>query len=79
MVFYDRSIYLLYIKVRGYLDRTYKHLYGIHGSVGEVSEMFPNNTILITMKNHIVCSKNGIVYDTFDPRNRETEDVWLVS
>ena len=47
--------------------------------IGEASEMFPNNTILITMKNYIVCSKNGIVYDTFDPRNREAEDVWLVS
>lgn len=64
--------------VRNYLDRTFKHLYNVYGNVGEVSGMFPNSTILITMKGHIVCSKNGIIYDTFDCRNREVEDVWLV-
>ena len=40
--------------------------------------MFPNNTLLITMSGHIVCSKNGIIYDTFDCRNRQVEYVWLV-
>ena len=64
--------------VRKYLDRTYKRLNGIYGTVGEVSGMFPNSTILITMRGHIVCSKNGIVYDTFDCRDREVENVWLV-
>lgn len=64
--------------VRNYLDRTYKRLYGIKGTVGEVSGMFPNNTLLITMNGHIVCSKNGVIYDTFDCRDREAEYVWLV-
>ena len=64
--------------VRNYLDRTYKRLNGVYGTVGEVSGMFPNNTLLITMKGHIVCSKNGIIYDTFDCRDREVENVWLV-
>ena len=64
--------------VRGYLDRTYKRLYGLQGSVGEISGMFPNNTLLITMNGHIVCSKNGIIYDTFDCRDRQIEDVWLI-
>lgn len=64
--------------VRNYLDRTYKRLYGIHGRVGYVSGMFPNSTLLITVPGHIVCSKQGIVYDTFDPREREVESVWLV-
>jgi hypothetical protein len=64
--------------VRGYLDRTYKRLYGLHGSVGKISGMFPNNTLLITMNGHIVCSKNGIIYDTFDCRDRQVEDVWLI-
>lgn len=49
-----------------------------NGTVGEVSGMFPNNTLLITMNWHIVCSKNGIIYDTFDCRNREAEYVWIV-
>ena len=65
--------------VINYLDRTYKRLEGIKGTVGQVSGMFPNNTLLITMTGHIVCSKNGIVYDTFDPRDREVENVWLVN
>ena len=43
--------------VRNYLDRTYQRLDGIYGSVGEVSAMFPNNTLLITMNGHITCSK----------------------
>ncbi len=64
--------------VINYLDKTYRRLNGTYGTVGEVSGMFPNNTLLITMKGHIVCSKNGIIYDTFDCRNRETEYVWLV-
>ena len=64
--------------VINYLDKTYKRLNGIHGLVGEVSAMFPNSTLLITMNGHIVCSKNGIIYDTFDCRNREVEYVWLV-
>ena len=64
--------------VRNYLDRTYKRLYGLQGTVGEISGMFPNNTLLITMRGHIVCSKNGVIYDTFDCRDREVESVWLV-
>ena len=64
--------------VRDYLDRTYERLEGLNGSVGEISGLFPNNTLLITMNGHIVCSKNGIIYDTFDCRDREVESVWLV-
>lgn len=64
--------------VRNYLDRTYQRLDGIYGSVGYVSGLFSHNVILITMNGHITCSKNGIIYDTFDCRNREVESVWLV-
>lgn len=64
--------------VINYLDKTFPRLYGIYGSIGEVSGMFPNSTLLITTRGHIVCSKNGIIYDTFDPRDRQAEFVWLV-
>ena len=70
--------------VRDYLDRTYQRLYGIKGDVGYVSGLFPTNTLLITMDGHITCSKpdrkTGMptIYDTFDCRDREVEDVWLV-
>ena len=63
--------------VIGYLDRIYKRLYE-KGSVGYVSSQYPNNTLLITMNGHIVCSKNGVIYDTFDCRDRQAEYVWLV-
>lgn len=64
--------------VINYLDRTYTRL-NEEGTVGYISSLYPNNTLLITMNGHIVCSKNGIIYDTFDCRNRIAEYVWLVS
>ena len=64
--------------VINYLDRTYERVEGIKGSVGYVSSLYPNNTLLITMQGHIVCSKNGVIYDTFDCRNRQAEYVWIV-
>lgn len=70
--------------VRNYLDRTYQRLYDVNGTVGYVSGMFPNNTLLITMNGHITCSKpdrktgRPTIYDTFDCRDREVESVWLV-
>ena len=36
-----------------YLDRTYRRLQGIYGSVGEVSAMFPNSILLITIFTNI--------------------------
>ena len=65
--------------VRSYLDRTYQRIGGIYGTVGEVAMAFPNSTLLITMNGHIVCSKNGVIYDTFDCRDRQAESVWLVN
>lgn len=64
--------------VINYLDRTYRRMNGIYGSVGEVSGRYPASTLLITMPGHITCSKNGIIYDTFDCRDRRVENVWLV-
>ena len=64
--------------VVNYLDRNYERINGIKGTVGYASGLFPNNTILITMRGHITCSKNGIIYDTFDCRDRELEYIWLV-
>lgn len=61
-----------------YLDKTFHRLYGIYGTIGEVSGAFPNNIILIASQSHIVCSLRGIVYDTFDPRHLKAEYVWLV-
>lgn len=67
-----------------YLDKNYKRVYDLPSmSVGQVSGMFPNNTVLISMQGHITCSKptvNGpTIYDTFDCRDRQAEFVWLVN
>ena len=64
--------------VRNYLDKTYKRIYGIKGSVGYIAGQYPNNILLITMRGHITCSKYGIIYDTYDCRDNEAEDVWIV-
>lgn len=36
------------------------------------------NNNFIGNNGHIVCSKNGIIYDTFDCRDRMVEYVWIV-
>lgn len=65
--------------VIGYLNRTFKRLNNVSGSVGHIAGLYPNNTLLITMPGHIVCAKAGVVYDTFDCRDRQAEGVWLVN
>ena len=64
--------------IQDYLDKRYFRIPHIKGTVGQISEMFSDNILLITMKNHIVCSRYGIIYDTFDCRNRNVEYVWIV-
>lgn len=47
-------------------------------TVGEVAKMYDKDIVLITMEGHITCAKYGRIYDTFDPRQRLAEYVWLV-
>lgn len=47
-------------------------------TVGNIADEFQDNIILITMKGHITCSKYGTIYDSFDPRERLAEYVWIV-
>ena len=64
--------------VINYLDRTFHRLNGIYGTIGEVSGMFPNNTLIISTRGHLVCSKGKTIYDTYDSRLKQAEYVWLV-
>lgn len=50
----------------------------INESVGEFIERNPKGTFLITMNGHITVSKNGIIFDTFDCRDRVLKNVWKV-
>lgn len=64
--------------IQDYLDDRYYRIPYVNNTVGEISGKYPNNILLITMKNHIVCSRYGVIYDTFDCRNRQAEYVWIV-
>ena len=46
--------------------------------VGETSEFYKDNILIISMNGHLCCSKYGVIYDTFDPRERITEDAWII-
>lgn len=64
--------------IKHYLDRRYERIPTHNKKVGEVSKMYKEYIILITMDGHITCSKYGIIYDSFDPRNRIAEYAWIV-
>ena len=61
-----------------YLDSRYKRIMDLPETVGETAGMFPDNILLITMNGHITCSKYGVIYDSFDCRNRRVEYCWIV-
>ena len=44
----------------------------------KASEFYDDSIVLITTPGHIVCSKYGILYDTWDSSNRFVEFIWLV-
>lgn len=56
-----------------YERQCYDHIY-----VGEFVEDHPKGTFLITMNGHITCCIDGILYDTFDCRNRIVKCAWRV-
>ncbi len=64
--------------IQEYLDNRYTRIEEIPQTVGEVAGMFKDNVLLITMQGHITCSKYGVVYDSFDCRNRIAEYCWIV-
>lgn len=62
-----------------YLDRNYNRMPKFYGTIGEASKYYKDNIILITTIGHIVCSKYGEIYDTWDSSNREVEFIWCIS
>lgn len=64
--------------VLNYLNRRYRPVPRLGRTVGETANMYPYDTLLITMKGHITCSKNGTIYDTWDCRNKQVEYAWLI-
>lgn len=62
-----------------YLDRHYERLPKFYGTIGEASDYYKNDVLLITTKGHIVCSKYGNLMDTWDSSRKMVEHIWRVS
>ena len=60
------------------LDSRYKRTCCKDTYVGEFVNKHPKGIYLITMKGHITCSIDGIIYDTFDCRDRIMWCAWEV-
>ena len=60
------------------LDDRYDRVCYNNKYVGEFVEEHPKGTYLITMKGHITCCIGGILYDTFDCRDRVMWCAWRV-
>lgn len=64
--------------VEDYLDDRYERVKHISKTIGEFLEEYPKGTYLITMENHITTCIDGVLYDTFDCRNRRMWCAWRV-
>ena len=64
--------------VEPFLDSRYKRVCTKNKFVGEFVDENPKGIYLITMRGHITCCINGVIYDTFDCRNRIMWCAWEV-
>lgn len=64
--------------VEDYLDERYKRVPHCSKTIGEFIEEYPRGRYLITMTGHITTVINGVLYDTFDCRDRRIWCVWVV-
>ena len=64
--------------VEGYLDERYRRVPHCARTIGEFIEECPHGTYLITVEGHITVVIDGILYDTFDCRDRRIWGVWCV-
>ena len=60
------------------LDSRYKRVCYKNKLVGDFIDDHPIGTYLITMNGHITCCVDGVLYDTFDCRNRVMWCAWEV-
>ena len=65
--FLDKNFYKIYTNNNGY-----------NMTVDDVSRRWYKGTYLITMKNHITCCIDGVIYDTFNPSDRLVLEVYKV-
>ena len=61
------------------LDYRYNRVKTYSGdTVQDILEDYPIGTYLVTMRGHITVIIDGVVYDTFDCRDRVVKSVWEV-
>lgn len=61
-----------------FLDDNFERMPKFYGTLSDASNYYKDSIVLITTKGHIVCSKYGVLYDTWNSSNREVEYIWLV-
>lgn len=61
-----------------YLDRNFIRMPRFYGTIRQASKKYKNDIILVTTPGHIVCSKYGTIYDTWDSSNKDVEFIWRV-
>ena len=59
--------------VESYLDKRYKRVCHYSKTIGEFMQEFPKGTYLLTMQGHITVVIDGVLYDTFDCRDRRLQ------
>ena len=64
--------------VEKYLDKRYKRVSHCSKTIGEFIDEYPRGVYLLTMRGHITVIINGVLYDTFDCRNRRMWCAWFV-
>ena len=62
--------------IERYLDKRYEVVPHYSTYVGDFIKEYPRGTYLVTMPGHITVIKNGVLYDTFDCRNRRMWNAW---
>ena len=70
------------IYIDKFLDKNFEKIHtnakGYNMTVDDVSKRWYKGTYLITMKNHITCCIDGVIYDTFNPSDRLVWEVYRV-
>ena len=68
--------------IDSYLDERYERVCyknnKVAMTVGEFVETHPTGVFLITMRGHITCVKDGVLYDTWNPSDRLIWCAWEV-
>ena len=64
--------------VENYLDKRYKRECHYAKTIGEFAREYPYGKYAITTNGHITALIDGVVIDTFDPRNRIMRCAWKI-